>query len=253
MTPVIPTWAIVPAKSLARGKSRLRRVLDEDARPSSPARLLEHVLGVLGACDLDGRARGDRRRRRRRARRAAHGAHVLRDTGAGSLAYVVDGALADVASRGARVGGRAHGGPAAHRAARRRRAARARSTTATSPSCAITSATTRTRSPWRRRRRCATCFGRADSFDAHREAARAAGLRVASSTASASPSTSTARPTSRSSRLRGRPGDRKPEPEALVARELVVAAEGRLRVVYGVERARARRDRDRRRTCGRTP
>lgn len=95
-----PTWAIVPAKSLVRGKSRLRPLLSEDERASFARRLLEHVLEVLRACELDGvlvATDGDDV-----AELAAlHGAHVRRDGGGGTLASVVDDALADVASRGA--------------------------------------------------------------------------------------------------------------------------------------------------------
>jgi 2-phospho-L-lactate guanylyltransferase len=101
MPPARPTWAIVPAKSLSRGKSRLRAVLDEDERASFARRLLEHVLDVLRACDLDGvlvATDGDDVAELAIAR----GALVRRDHGAGSLADVIDGALADVASRGAR-------------------------------------------------------------------------------------------------------------------------------------------------------
>jgi 2-phospho-L-lactate/phosphoenolpyruvate guanylyltransferase len=101
MRSVKPAWAIVPAKSLARGKSRLRGVLDEDARASFARGLLEHMLGVLGACDLAGvlvATDGDDAAELARA----HGAVVRRDQGEGSLASVVDGGLADVAARGAR-------------------------------------------------------------------------------------------------------------------------------------------------------
>jgi 2-phospho-L-lactate guanylyltransferase len=100
MRSVKPAWAIVPAKSLVRGKSRLRGVLDEDARAAFARGLLEHVLGVLGACDLAGvlvATDGDDVAELARA----HGALARRDRGQGTLAQVVDGALADVAARGA--------------------------------------------------------------------------------------------------------------------------------------------------------
>jgi 2-phospho-L-lactate guanylyltransferase len=100
MSAVKSTWAIVPAKSLARGKSRLRPVLPEDERASFARRLLEHTLDVLRACDLGGvlvATDGDDVAELARARDA----RVLRDRGAGSLAAVVDAALADVAARGA--------------------------------------------------------------------------------------------------------------------------------------------------------
>jgi 2-phospho-L-lactate guanylyltransferase len=101
MVSVKPAWAIVPAKSLARGKSRLQGVLDGDARAAFARGLLEHVLGVLGACDLAGvlvATDGDD------VAELAHayGAVVRRDRGEGSLAAVVDGGLVDVAARGAR-------------------------------------------------------------------------------------------------------------------------------------------------------
>src|SRR5215472_12666225 len=96
-----PTWAIVPAKSLAKGKSRLRPLFDDDERAAFARRLLEHVLSVLARCAVDGvlvATDGDDV-----ARVAAiYGACVRRDQGEGSLATVVDHALADVAARGAR-------------------------------------------------------------------------------------------------------------------------------------------------------
>jgi 2-phospho-L-lactate/phosphoenolpyruvate guanylyltransferase len=95
-----PVWAIVPAKSLPQGKSRLRPVLDDAERARFARGLLEHVLDVLGACPLDGvlvATDGDDVASVAASRRA----HVLRDRGEGSLAAVVDRALAEVASRGA--------------------------------------------------------------------------------------------------------------------------------------------------------
>jgi 2-phospho-L-lactate/phosphoenolpyruvate guanylyltransferase len=95
-----PVWAIVPAKSLVRGKSRLRTVLADDERTQFAQRLLEHVLDVVRACDLDGilvATDGDDVAEVAEGR----GASVLRDRGEGSLAAVVDGALAEVAARGA--------------------------------------------------------------------------------------------------------------------------------------------------------
>ncbi|MGO9835054.1 MAG: 2-phospho-L-lactate guanylyltransferase [Polyangiaceae bacterium] len=94
------TWAVVPAKSLMRGKSRLRAVLGDDDRALFAQQLLEHVLDVLGACNLDGilvATGGDDVA----TIASSRGAQVLRDTGEGSLADVVDRALAEVASRGA--------------------------------------------------------------------------------------------------------------------------------------------------------
>src|SRR5579871_6872770 len=81
-------WALVPAKSFARAKSRLSPILDAQARRDLARSMLEHVLSVLAECPeiagvmvvTDGdevadlaRARGGgaapRRHRRRRARR----------------------------------------------------------------------------------------------------------------------------------------------------------------------------------------
>jgi 2-phospho-L-lactate guanylyltransferase len=95
-----PAWAIVPAKSLLQGKSRLRPVLGNEDRARFAQRLLEHVLDVLGACDLAGvlvATGGDDVA----SLATSRGAHVLRDRGEGSLAQVVDRALAEVAARGA--------------------------------------------------------------------------------------------------------------------------------------------------------
>ena len=95
-----PAWAIVPAKSLRQGKSRLRPVLGEEDRALFARQLFEHVLDVLGACPLDGvlvAAGGDDVA----SLAGSRGAHVLRDRGETTLADVVDRALADVASRGA--------------------------------------------------------------------------------------------------------------------------------------------------------
>jgi 2-phospho-L-lactate guanylyltransferase len=95
-----PAWAVVPAKSLLHGKSRLRPVLGDEDRTRFAQRLLEHVLDVLGACALDGvlvATNGDDVA----SLAASRGAHVLRDRGEGTLADIVDRALAEVASRGA--------------------------------------------------------------------------------------------------------------------------------------------------------
>jgi|HubBroStandDraft_1064217.scaffolds.fasta_scaffold295279_2 2-phospho-L-lactate guanylyltransferase len=95
-----PAWAIVPAKSLPQGKSRLRPVLGDEDRAVLARRLLEHVLDVLVACELDGvlvATDGDDVA----ALATARGFGVLRDRGEGSLARVVDRALTEVAARGA--------------------------------------------------------------------------------------------------------------------------------------------------------
>ena len=171
-----PVWAIVPAKSWLHGKSRLRPVLDDDERALFAQRLLEHVLDVLGACALDGvlvATGGDDVA----SLASARGAHVLRDRGVASLAEVVDRALADVASRGAatavvlmadlpRIEPRDVAALLAalegHDVALvRDHLGRHTNALAISPPTAM-----------------ATCFGREDSFAAHCDAARAAGLRV---------------------------------------------------------------------------
>jgi len=171
-----PVWAIVPAKSLLQGKSRLRPVLDDDERALFARRLLEHVLDVLGACELDGvlvATGGDDVA----SLASARGAHVLRDRGPGSLASVVDRALAEVASRGAatavvlmadlpRI---ARSDVDALLAALddhdvalvRDHLGRHTNALAVTPPTAML-----------------TCFGREDSFAAHCAAARAAGLRA---------------------------------------------------------------------------
>jgi 2-phospho-L-lactate guanylyltransferase len=106
-----PAWAIVPAKSLARGKSRLRPVLADAERAAFARGLLEHTLGALAAAGLDGVlvcTDGDDVAHLA----AALGVEVLRDVGetagataappaASPLARVVDGALRHVEARGA--------------------------------------------------------------------------------------------------------------------------------------------------------
>jgi 2-phospho-L-lactate guanylyltransferase len=94
------TWAVVPAKSLVRGKSRLSPALDHAARARLARSLLEHVLDALhdSAVDgilvaTDGADVADLA--------TSRGASVLLDEGGGSLADVVDRALAEVERRGA--------------------------------------------------------------------------------------------------------------------------------------------------------
>ncbi|HEY3818011.1 MAG TPA: 2-phospho-L-lactate guanylyltransferase [Polyangiaceae bacterium] len=172
-----PAWAIVPAKSLLQGKSRLRPVLDDGERALFAQRLLEHVLDVLASCGLDGvlvATGGDDVA----ALASARGAHVLRDAGAGSLADVVDRALAEVASRGAATAvvlmadlPRIEPADVAALLAAlddhdvalvRDHLGRHTNALALTPPTAIR-----------------TCFGREDSFAAHAAAVRAAGLRAA--------------------------------------------------------------------------
>jgi 2-phospho-L-lactate guanylyltransferase len=171
-----PAWAIVPAKSLPHGKSRLRPVLGDEDRAGLAGRLLEHVLDVLVACELDGvlvATDGDDVA----ALAIARGFAVLRDRGEGSLAQVVDRALADVASRGAAAAVVLMADlPLVERrdvlallsvlddhdlALVRDHLGHHTNALAVAPPTAI-----------------ATCFGRDESFAAHCAAARAAGLRV---------------------------------------------------------------------------
>jgi 2-phospho-L-lactate guanylyltransferase len=172
-----PAWAVVPAKSLLQGKSRLAPVLGDEDRARFARRLLDHVLDVLEKCALDGvlvAAGGDDVA----ALAQARGVHVLRDRGEGSLADVVDRALAEVASRGAAsavvlMADLPRIEPADVTALLALLAdhdvafaadhlGRHTNALALSPPTAM-----------------ATCFGRADSFAAHRAAAREAGLRAA--------------------------------------------------------------------------
>ena len=90
-------WAVVPAKALSRGKSRLSGVLADDERAAFARKLFEHVLdtalategiaGVLVATDAEDVASIAR----------ARGAKVRPDGAASSLAEVADGALAELA------------------------------------------------------------------------------------------------------------------------------------------------------------
>jgi 2-phospho-L-lactate/phosphoenolpyruvate guanylyltransferase len=171
-----PAWAIVPAKSLLYGKSRLRPLLGDEERARFAQRLLLHVVEVLGRCDLAGllvATDGDDVA----ALASSHGAQVLRDRGEGSLADVVDRALVEVTARGA--------GTAVVLMADLPRVepvdvgallaalddhdvalvcdhvGHHTNALALAPPTAM-----------------ATCFGREDSFAAHCAAARAAGLRV---------------------------------------------------------------------------
>ena len=95
-------WALVPAKSFARGKSRLAPALSDAARAALARELFDHVLatlraaglvdGVLVATDGDDVAAAAR----------ALGAAVLRDDAPGApLSAVVDAGLAALRARGA--------------------------------------------------------------------------------------------------------------------------------------------------------
>lgn len=170
-------WAVVPAKSLARGKSRLSPTLDGRARTRFARSLLEHVLGVLAACDLSGvvvATDGDDVA----DLAVSRGACVLKDAGGGTLADVVDRALAVVASRAASAAvvlmadlPRLEPGDVAQLLAAladhdvaivRDHLGHHTNALALAPPTAVR-----------------TCFGRPDSFEAHVAAVRAAGLRLA--------------------------------------------------------------------------
>jgi 2-phospho-L-lactate guanylyltransferase len=170
-------WAVVPAKSLERGKSRLRAVLDDEDRAAFARTLLEHVLRVLGQCDLDGvlvATDGDDVA----DLASSLGARIRRDRDPRTLANVVDGALAEVEALGARTAvvlmadlPRIEaadvqvllGALADHDVALvRDHKGRHTNALAISPPTAI-----------------ATCFGSSDSFAGHCDAARTQRLRLA--------------------------------------------------------------------------
>jgi 2-phospho-L-lactate guanylyltransferase len=171
------TWAIIPAKSLLRGKSRLRPVLADDERAQFARRLFEHVLGVARTCRLGGvlvATDGDDVAELARAR----GAQVVRDGGDERLSKVVDRALAEVARRGADaavvlmadlpwvqpadISALLAALDDHDVAVVRDHLGRHTNALAVAPPGAI-----------------ATCFGRDDSFAAHCDAALGAGLRLA--------------------------------------------------------------------------
>jgi 2-phospho-L-lactate guanylyltransferase len=171
-----PVWAVVPAKSLTRGKSRLRPVLGDLERALFAQRLLEHVLTVVRAAGLDGvlvATGGDDVA----AIATAHGAEVLRDRGEGSLATVVDRALAAVAARGAEAAIVLMADLPRIEAEDVRALVSALDDHDVALVCdhlghhtnALAIAPPNAM---------ATCFGRDDSFEAHQNAARAAGLRA---------------------------------------------------------------------------
>jgi 2-phospho-L-lactate guanylyltransferase len=95
-------WALVPVKCFSRGKSRLTGVLDAQAREDLARAFSSHVLGVLAACDAIAGTLvvTDCAEVEREAR--DHGAEVMRDGAEGSLAAIVDHALAVLARRGVR-------------------------------------------------------------------------------------------------------------------------------------------------------
>jgi 2-phospho-L-lactate guanylyltransferase len=95
------TWALVPAKSFARAKSRLAEGLDERERAILARAMLEHVLGALFASGAIGGVvvvtDGDDVAELSRAR----GAEVMRDGASPPLGAIVDAALAELRGRAA--------------------------------------------------------------------------------------------------------------------------------------------------------
>ena len=96
-----PVWALVPAKSFARAKSRLAGILGAAERAELARSMLEHVLSMLAACaEIDGIlvvTDGDDVADLARAR----GAVAVRDAASPPLGAIVDAALAELHARGA--------------------------------------------------------------------------------------------------------------------------------------------------------
>jgi len=92
-------WAVVPVKCFTRGKSRLDESLTPAAREDLARALCAHALDVLAACDVvDGvLVATDCADVERFAE--ARGAVALRDETVGSLARILDRALAHLAGR----------------------------------------------------------------------------------------------------------------------------------------------------------
>ena len=98
-----PPGVIVPVKSLVRGKSRLRPVLADRERVRFARQLFEHVLDVANQCPLGGVLVATNGHDVAELA-CARGAQVLFDKGEAALSGVVDRALAEVAGRGAVAG-----------------------------------------------------------------------------------------------------------------------------------------------------
>jgi 2-phospho-L-lactate guanylyltransferase len=172
-------WALVPAKSFDRGKSRLSPALSDGARVAFARALFDHVLGTLAASQtLDGILVATDSPTVAEAARALGAAVRLDPPGATTLAEVIDRGLGELAERGARTAlvlmadlprllpddVRALLAESASHPVVIARASDGVHTNALAlspPDCL------------------ATAFGRADSFAAHLAAARAAGLAVA--------------------------------------------------------------------------
>jgi 2-phospho-L-lactate guanylyltransferase len=175
----LSVWALVPAKSFARGKSRLGAVLEGDARAAFARSLFDHVLATLTASGAVDGVLVATNSPDVAATAHAHGGSVLEDCPrATGLAAVVDDGLAALAARGARtalvlMADLPHltvddvrtlaAAAAAHDVAivRADDGCHTNALALSPPACLR------------------TAFGRADSFDAHVAAARAAGLRLA--------------------------------------------------------------------------
>jgi 2-phospho-L-lactate guanylyltransferase len=107
MTPVA-TWALVPAKSFARAKSRLAERLGQAQRADFARAMLEHVLATLRACEAIGGVLvvtdGDDVAEVASARGAAvvrDATQALRGAAGPPLGSIVDAALLDLRARGA--------------------------------------------------------------------------------------------------------------------------------------------------------
>lgn len=99
--PRTKSWALLPVKSFARGKSRLGSALGDAARSALARRMFEHVLAITTSVDaLAGTlvvTDGDDVA----ALAIAKGAHVLADPHGASLAQAVDAGLTWLQGHGA--------------------------------------------------------------------------------------------------------------------------------------------------------
>jgi 2-phospho-L-lactate guanylyltransferase len=97
----VVAWALVPAKSFARAKSRLASALGEDGRAALARRMLVHVLSTLAASPAIAGilvvTDGDDVAELAREREVV----VVRDAAGPPLGAIVDAALGELAARGA--------------------------------------------------------------------------------------------------------------------------------------------------------
>jgi 2-phospho-L-lactate guanylyltransferase len=99
----VSLWALVPVKGFAEGKSRLKPALSDEARREFARSLFDHVLEALSGVVDRALVCTDSSEVAKAA--ARHHAEVRHDPpAASSLATIVDGGLADLASRGAHAG-----------------------------------------------------------------------------------------------------------------------------------------------------